>query len=96
MKLSTELGKWRCDRPDEWKMDEFQRNAEKLEEERNALQAQVEVLLPLARQCLWGAFVWNDHNFGNLKGFCVTAAQKAGIARNADQYANRIQKGEVK
>ena len=41
MKLSTELGKWRCDRPDEWKMDEFQRNAEKLEAERDALAAQV-------------------------------------------------------
>jgi len=37
MKLSEELGKWRCDRPDEWKMDEFQRNAEKLEAERDAL-----------------------------------------------------------
>lgn len=40
MKLSTELSKWRCDRPDEWKMDEFIRNAEKLEAERDALAAQ--------------------------------------------------------
>ena len=37
MKLSIELSKWRCDRPDEWKMDEFIRNAEKLEAERDAL-----------------------------------------------------------
>ena len=51
MKLSVELGKWRTDRPDEWKMDEFMRNAEKLESERDAalareaeLVAQVEVL----------------------------------------------------
>ncbi len=37
MKLSEELGKWRIDRPDEWKMDEFQRKAEKLEAERDTL-----------------------------------------------------------
>lgn len=41
MKLSTELSKWRCDRPDEWKMDEFIRNAEKLESERDALAAKI-------------------------------------------------------
>lgn len=50
-----------------------------LKAERDGLAAQVDVLLPLARQCLWGAFVWNDHNFGNLKGFCVAAAQGAGV-----------------
>lgn len=33
MKLSKELEMWRCDRPDEWKMDEFRRNAERLEDE---------------------------------------------------------------
>lgn len=37
MKLSEELSKWRADRPDEWKMDEFIRNAEKLESESDAL-----------------------------------------------------------
>ena len=31
MKLSEELNKWRCERPDEWKMDEFIREAERLE-----------------------------------------------------------------
>ena len=40
MKLSEELGKWRIDRPDEWKMDEFMRNAEKLESERDTAMAQ--------------------------------------------------------
>lgn len=44
MKLSIELSKWRCDRPDEWKMDEFIRNAEKLQAERDALAAQVSEL----------------------------------------------------
>jgi len=44
MKLSVELGKWRADRPDEWKMDEFIRNAAKLETERDALAVQVEAL----------------------------------------------------
>jgi predicted nucleic acid-binding Zn-ribbon protein len=36
VKLSEELEKWRIDRPNEWKMDEFMRNAEKLESERDA------------------------------------------------------------
>lgn len=31
MKLSVELEKWRIDRPDEWKMDEFIRKAAELE-----------------------------------------------------------------
>jgi hypothetical protein len=44
MKLSEELIMWRCDRPDEWKMDEFKRNAEKLEAERDALAAQVDAI----------------------------------------------------
>lgn len=44
MKLSVELERWRADRPDEWKMDEFIRNAEKLESERDALEATVEAL----------------------------------------------------
>lgn len=44
MKLSVELEKWRIDRPDEWKMDEFVRNAQKLEAERNELAATVEAL----------------------------------------------------
>jgi len=30
--LSEELKKWRAERPDEWKMDEFIRKAESLEE----------------------------------------------------------------
>jgi hypothetical protein len=42
MKLSTELGKWRCDRPDEWKMGEFQRNAERLEADRDAFASRLE------------------------------------------------------
>jgi DNA anti-recombination protein RmuC len=40
VKLSEELEKWRIDRPDEWKMDEFMRNAEKLESERDTAIAQ--------------------------------------------------------
>lgn len=31
MRLSDELEKWRCDRPDEWKMDEFIRKAREIE-----------------------------------------------------------------
>jgi len=50
MKLSEELGKWRCDRPDEWKMDEFQRNAEKLEAERDALVLKLQTAEENARQ----------------------------------------------
>jgi hypothetical protein len=45
MKLSEELGKWRIDRPDEWKMDEFRRKAEKLEAERDALATSLRNLL---------------------------------------------------
>lgn len=41
MELSVELGKWRCDRHDEWKMDEFIRNAAKLEQELAALKEQM-------------------------------------------------------
>lgn len=41
MELSVELEKWRCDRPDEWKMDEFIRNAVKLEQELAALKEQM-------------------------------------------------------
>ena len=45
MKLSVELAKWRIDRPDEWKMDEFIRNAEKIESERdNALAQNAELV----------------------------------------------------
>jgi len=38
MKLSEELEKWRADRPDEWKMDEFIRNADALEKQLAELQ----------------------------------------------------------
>jgi hypothetical protein len=79
MKLSKELELWHCDRPDEWKMDEFRRNAEKLEAERDALAAQVEKLKPLARRCLWGAINWNDHNFGPLHKYCRESAAEAGV-----------------
>jgi len=48
VQLSEELAKWRADRPDEWKMDEFIRNAAALEQqlataaaERDALAAQI-------------------------------------------------------
>lgn len=44
-----------------------------------ALKTQVEVLKPLARRCLWGAFVWNDHNFDHLQNFCKGEAIRAGI-----------------
>lgn len=44
MKLSVELEKWRADRPDEWKMDEFIRKAAELEREKADLVAQVESL----------------------------------------------------
>jgi hypothetical protein len=37
MKLSVELEKWRADRPDEWKMDEFIRKAAELESNRDAI-----------------------------------------------------------
>lgn len=50
MKLSEELELWHCDRPDEWKMDEFRRNAEKLEAERDALSAQVELFNNVRKQ----------------------------------------------
>ena len=43
------------------------------------LEAEVEALKPLARCCLWGAFVWNDHNFDHLQNFCKGEAIMAGI-----------------
>jgi len=53
MKLSKELELWHCDRPDEWKMDEFRRNAEKLEAERDAFLAELQkanaIILDLQR-----------------------------------------------
>lgn len=55
MKLSKELELWRCDRPDEWKMDEFRRNAEKLEAERDALAVQVEHIRAVFKQELFNA-----------------------------------------
>lgn len=55
MKLSVELEKWRADRPDEWKMDEFIRNAEKLEEQNAALivkmQEQIEAGISERERC---------------------------------------------
>jgi hypothetical protein len=50
MKLSEELGKWRIDRPDEWKMDEFRRRAKELEAERDVLAAQVENLVYISKE----------------------------------------------
>ncbi|WP_333609611.1 hypothetical protein [Arsukibacterium sp.] len=44
IKLANELEMWRAERPDEWKMDEFIRNAKTLTAERDALVVQVEVL----------------------------------------------------
>lgn len=32
LKLSEDLDKWRCERPDEWTMDRFIKAAKKLEE----------------------------------------------------------------
>lgn len=43
-KLSDKLQDWRADRPDEWLMDEFIRDAEKLQSERDALAAHVDAL----------------------------------------------------
>lgn len=42
--LVEQLKFWRAERPDEWTMDEFIRDAEKLEQDRNELAAQVERL----------------------------------------------------
>jgi hypothetical protein len=66
MKLSKELELWHCDRPDEWKMDEFRRNAEKLEAERDALAAQVEALKDAANSayCHWNS---SSDVFGGMK-----------------------------
>lgn len=50
-----------------------------LTSERDALSAQVERLTPLARRCIWGALVWNDHNFGDLRGCLKEETHKAGI-----------------
>lgn len=47
--------------------------------ERDALAAQVEVLTPLARRCLWGAIVWNDHNFDPLHTYCRESTAEAGV-----------------
>jgi len=58
VKLSIELSKWRCDRPDEWKMDEFIRNAEKLEAERDALAVTVNKFSSIRKE--WGGLVTND------------------------------------
>jgi exonuclease VII small subunit len=38
MKLSEELKHWRIERPDEWKMDDFIRKAQELEEEVDRLE----------------------------------------------------------
>ena len=45
-----------------------------------ALIAQVEVLKPLARRCLWGAINWNDHNFEPLHKYCRDSAKEAGVS----------------
>ena len=45
----------------------------------DALAAQVAVLTPLARRCLWGAFNWNDHNFEPLHMYCRASAAEVGI-----------------
>jgi hypothetical protein len=50
-----------------------------LQAERDALAAQVEVLKPLARRCLWGAVNWNDHNFDSLHKYCRKSAAEAGV-----------------
>jgi hypothetical protein len=41
-KLSEVIASYRTDRPDEWSMDIFIRGAEKLEAERDALQAKLD------------------------------------------------------
>ena len=43
-KLSEVITSYRTDRPDEWSMDIFIRGAEKLEAERDALQARIKQL----------------------------------------------------
>ena len=51
-----------------------------LEKENRELKSQVEQLKPLARRCLWGALVWNDHNFDQpLHFYCRKSASEAGI-----------------
>ena len=97
MKLSAELGKWRCDRPDEWKMDEFQRNAEKLEAERDALAAQVEALREAITAAVYGSKLDDCGNrdedgllrYGNPNNICRQLI-------DALQYAERIRQGGTK
>lgn len=57
----------------------LERAIQALRAERDALAAQVERLTPLARRCIWGALVWNDHNFGDLRGCLKEETHKAGI-----------------
>ena len=45
----------------------------------DGLRAQVELLKPLARRCLWGAVNWNDHNFEPLYKYCRKSAADAGV-----------------
>lgn len=95
MKLSEELGKWRCDRPDEWKMDEFQRNAEKLEAERDALAAQnKELLCYIADAEAW----FNKHDPNGYVSPKRKQAQQhlaeiraEAVERFADELAKRVE-----
>lgn len=45
MTLSESLKQWRAERPDEWKMDEFIRQAEQMEEDYDNLKAAVNNVL---------------------------------------------------
>lgn len=53
-------------------------------------------LIPLARRCLWGALVWNDHNFDQpLHVYCRKSVSEAGIV-NVDQANSFLDKaGEI-
>lgn len=68
--LVERLKFWRAERPDEWQMDEFIRDAVKLEQERNELAAQVVRLQSCIQEAINALDVIQERDFpGDLQGF---------------------------